>query len=226
VSVKYLAVLGFLITVLCVTPSRAQTTGGSNPPQNDGGTAAPTPASQIPGAPQEKKRAKHVYTDDDFAAPASDDLPPGTLGANNMAEYYLPKDPMTAKQLAALQQYANSQAAFDRSQSIAAISKLYLRDDDVPFRGRDDWNRRAFDAWTDIVKALSDFAQKLQALRTQDAAIVAQAQPTPQDLAQLHEQRVKLIEEWEPAKKAVNHFIVLENEAKDTAAEWKKYNAK
>jgi hypothetical protein len=226
VSVKYLAVLGFLITVLCVTPSRAQTTGGTNPPQNDGGTAAPTPASQIPGAPQEKKRAKHVYTDDDFAAPASDDLPPGTLGANNMAEYYLPKDPMTAKQLAALQQYANSQAAFDRSQSIAAISKLYLRDDDVPFRGRDDWNRRAFEAWTEIVKALSDFAQKLQALRTQDAAILAQAQPTPQDLAQLHEQRVQLIEEWEPAKKAVNHFIVLENEAKDTAAEWKKDNAK
>jgi len=101
-----------------------------------------------------------------------------------------------------------------------------LRDDDVPFRGRDDWNRRAFDAWTEIAKALSDFAQKLQALRTQDAAILAQAQPSPQDLAQLHAQRMKLIEDWEPAKKAVNHFIVLENEAKDKAAEWKKYNAK
>jgi hypothetical protein len=37
---------------------------------------------------------------------------------------------------------------------------------------------------------------------------------------------MKLIEDWEPAKKAVNHFIVLENEAKDKAAEWKKYNAK
>jgi hypothetical protein len=225
-SVRFLTVLAFLVTVLCVTPAHSQSTGASNPPQNDAGASAPTPASQIPAAPQEKKRAKHVYTDDDFAAPPSDELPPGTLGANNMAEYYLPKDPMTAKQLAALQQYVNSQAAFDRSQSIAAISKLYLRDDDVPFRGRDDWNRRAFDAWTEIAKALSDFAQKLQALRTQDAAILAQAQPSPQDLAQLHAQRMKLIEDWEPAKKAVNHFIVLENEAKDKAAEWKKYNAK
>lgn len=225
-SVRFLAVLGFLITVLCVTPSRCQTTGASNPPQNAAGASAPAPASQTPAVPQEKKRAQHVYTDDDFAAPPGDDLPPGTIGANNMAEYYLPKDPMTAKQLAALQQFANSQAAFDRSQSIAAISKLYLRDDDVAFRGRDDWNHRAFDAWTDIVKALSEFAQKLQALRTQDAAILAQVQPSPQDLAQLHEQRMKLIEEWEPAKKAVNHFIVLENEAKDKGAEWKKYNAK
>jgi hypothetical protein len=226
VRVRYLAVLGFLVTLLCVTPSRSQTTGASNPPQDAAGASAPPSASQVPAAPQEKKRAKHVYTDDDFAAPPGDDLPPGTIGANNMAEYYLPKDPMTAKQLAALQQFANSQAAFDRSQSIVAISKLYLRDDDVPFRGRDDWSRRAFDAWTDIVKALSEFAQELQALRTQDAAIFAATQPSPQDLAQLHEQRTKLIEEWEPAKKAVNHFIVLENEAKDKAAEWKKYNAK
>ena len=225
-SLKFPAVLGFLVTVVCVTPCRSQTTGASNPPQNDAGASAPAPASPIPAAPQEKKRAKHVYTDDDFAAPQSDELPPGTIGVNNMAEYYLPKDPMTAKQLAALQQFANSQAAFDRSQPIAAISKLYLRDDDVPFRGRDDWNRRAFDAWTDIVKALSEFAQKLQALRTQDAAVLAEKQPSPQDVAQLHEQRMKLIEDWEPARKAVNHFIVLENEAKDKAAEWKKYNAK
>jgi hypothetical protein len=226
VSVRFLAVLCFLVTVLCVTPSRSQTTSAPNPPLNAAGASAPAPASQIAAAPQEKKRAKHVYTDDDFGAPPSDDLPPGTIGANNMAQYYLPKDPMTAKQLAALQQYANSQAGFDRSQSIAAISKLYLRDDDVPFRGRDDWNRRAFDAWTDIVKALSDFAQKLQAMRSQDAALLAQAQPSPQDVAQLHEQRIKLIEEWAPANKAVNHFIILENEAKDKAAEWKKYNAK
>jgi hypothetical protein len=186
VSVRFLALLAFLITVLCVTPSRCQTPGAPIPPQDAAGASAPSPASPIPAAPQEKKRAKHVYTDDDFGAPPSDDLPPGTIGANNMAEYYLPKDPMTAKQLAALQQFANSQAAFDRSQPSAAISKLYLRDDDVPFRGRDDWNRRAFDAWTDIVEALSDFAQKLQALRTQDAAILAQTQPSPRDLAQLH----------------------------------------
>src|SRR5277367_3414299 len=176
--VRFLAVLAFLVTVLCVTPCQSQTNGISNPPQPDAGASASPAASQNPAAPQEKKRAKHVYTDDDFAAPPSDDLPPGTIGVNNMAEYYLPKDPMTAKQLAALQQFANSQAAFDRSQPIAAISKLYLRDDDVPFRGRDDWNRRAFDTWTDIVKALSEFAQKLQALRTQDAAVLAETQPS------------------------------------------------
>lgn len=180
----------------------------------------------VPAAPQEKKHAKHVYTDDDFAAPASDALPPGVTGANNMAAYFLPKDPMTAKQLAELQQYANSQAAFDRTRSIDAIAKLYLRDDDVAFRGRDDWNRRAFDAWTDIVKTISDFAQKLQVVRSADAAMLAQKELAPQEVAQLHEQRVNLIQQWEPALKAVNRFIVLESEAKDKAAEWKKYNAK
>jgi hypothetical protein len=181
-----------------------------------------------PPAAQEKKHAKHVYTDDDFAASSSpsDQLPPGVIGANNMAASFLPKDPMTAKQLAELQQYANSQAAFERSQSIATIAKLYLRDDDVPFRGRDDWNHRAFDAWTDIVKTISDFAQKLQAVRTADAAMLAQKELSPQEVAQLHEQRANLIEQWEPALKAVNHFIVLQNEAKDKAAEWRKYTAK
>jgi hypothetical protein len=176
--------------------------------------------------PQDKKHAKRVYTDDDFAAPPADDLPPGTIGATNMAASYLPKDPMTAKQLAELQQYASSQAAFERSQSIATIAKLYLRDDDVPFRGRDDWNHRAADVWTDIIKAISEFAQKLQVMRAADAAMLAQKELSPQEVAQLHEQRMKLIEDWEPALKAVNHFIVLENEAKDKAAEWKKYNAK
>jgi hypothetical protein len=47
-----------------------------------------------------------------------------------------------------------------------------------------------------------------------------------QEVAQLHEQRMRLIAGWEPALKSVNRFIVLQNEAKDKAAEWKKYNAK
>jgi hypothetical protein len=179
-----------------------------------------------PAASQEKKHAKHVYTDDDFAAPASDDLPPGVIGANNMAAFYLPKDPMTSKQLATLQQYADSQAAHDRTQSIAAIAKLYLRDDDVPFRSRDDWNRRAFDAWTDIVKTISDFAQKLRLERAATAPMLGGKELSPQEVAQLHEQRMRLIADWEPALKSVNRFIVLQNEAKDKAAEWKKYNAK
>ena len=183
--------------------------------------AAPAPAPQT-------KHAKHVYTDDDFAAPpgSSDTLPPGVMRANNMAASFLPKDPMTAKQLAQLQQYANSQAAHNRTQSIDAIAKAYLRDDDVPFRGRDDWNRRAFDTWTEIAKAISDFAQRLQAVRTADAAMLAQKELSPQEVAQLHEQRMRLIEDWEPALKAVNHFIVLQNEARDKAAEWRKYNVK
>jgi hypothetical protein len=204
--VKYSIPFALCLLALNVAPAFAQ-------------DAAPAPS-------QEKKHAKHVYTDDDFAAPPTESLPPGVLGANNMAASFLPKDPMTAKQLADLQQYANLQAAHNRTQSIEAVAKLYLRDDDVPFRGRDDWNRRASDAWAEIVKAISDFAQKLQAVRTADAAMLAQKEMSPQDVAQLHDQRMNLIEQWEPAEKAVNHFIVLQNEAKDKAAEWKKYNAK
>jgi hypothetical protein len=221
-----------LIAALFASPAaRAQTAGSASPPSNPAapsGAVTPPGASQAPATtpPPEKKHAKHVYTDDDFASPASDDLPAGSIRANNMAAYYLPKDPMTAPQLASLQQYVDSQAAHNRVQSIESISGLYLRDDDVPFHRRDDWNRRAFDTWTDIWKAIDDFAQKLRTVRSQDAALLAQSQYSPRDIAQLQEQRIRLIQEWEPAEKAVNHFIALEDEAKQKAAEWRKYNSK
>ncbi len=173
---KYILSFAICLLLLNVAPAFSQ-------------DAAPAPSQQT-------KHAKHVYTDDDFSAPpgSGDTLPPGVMGANNMAASFLPKDPMTAKQLADLQQYANAQAAHNRTQSIESISKAYLRADDVPFRGRDDWNRRAFDAWTDIVKTISDFAQKLQTVRAADAAMLAQKELSPQEVAQLHEQRMKLIE--------------------------------
>lgn len=181
----------------------------------------------MPADATAKKHAKRVYTDDDLGPPSGgDDLPPESLRVNNMAAYFLPKDPMTAKQLATLQQYADSQAAFDRVQSIDYIGKAYLGANDVPFHGRDDWNRRAVDTWNDIVKTISDFAEKLRAIRAEDAALLAQTQYSPRDLSQLKEQRLRLIEEWEPARNAVNHFIALEEEAKQKAAEWKKYNSK
>ena len=232
---SFRTVAGFgLLAAFCALPTaRAQSTGSPNPPPNavaTSGAVTPPGASQsaTPATtpPPEKKHARHVYTDDDFGSPSSDDLPPGSIRANNMAAYYLPKDPMTAQQLASLQQYADSQAAHNRVQSIESVAKLYLRDDDVPFHGRDDWNRKAFDTWTNIWKAIDDFAQKLRTVRSQDAALLAQSQYSPRDIAQLQEQRSRLILEWEPAEKAVNHFIALEDEAKQKAAEWRKYNSK
>jgi hypothetical protein len=232
-SLTGVAGAGLLAACLALPTARAQSTGSPNPPPNPAaanGAVAPSGASQSAAPattpPPEKKHAKHVYTDDDFGSPSADDLPAGSIHANNMAAYYLPKDPMTAQQLASLQQYADAQAAYNRVQSIESIAKLYLRDDDVPFHGRDDWNRRAFDTWTDIWKAIDDFAQKLRAVRSQDSALLAQPQSSPRDIAQLQEQRIRLIQEWEPAEKAVNHFIALEDEAKQKAAEWRKYNSK
>jgi len=228
---SFRTVAGFgLLAAFCAVPTiRTQSTNSPNPPPNAAaasGAVTPPGALQSAAPPPEKKHAKHVYTDDDFGSPASDDLPAGSIHANNMAAYYLPKDLMTAQQLASLQQYADAQAAHNRVQSIESIAKLYLRDDDVPFRGRDEWNRKAFDTWTDIWKAIDDFAQKLRTVRSQDAALLAQSQYSPRDIAQLQEQRTRLIQEWEPAEKAVNHFIALEDEAQQKAAEWRKYNSK
>ena len=230
-NLRGIAGAGLVAACLALPSARAQSTGSPSPAPNTAGAsgAATAPGSSqapSPAPPPKEKHAKHVYTDDDFSSPASDDLPAGSIRANNMAAYYLPKDLMTAKQLASLQQYADAQAAFNRVQSIEAIAKSYLRDADVPFHGRDDWNRRAFDTWTDIWKAIDEFAQKLRAVRSQDAALLAQSQYSPRDIAQLQDQRTRLIQAWEPAEKAVNHFIVLEDEAKQKAAEWRKYNSK
>ncbi len=228
-SLKEFVGLGLLAACLVSPPARAQSAGSQSPPANPApatGAVTPPGTSQSAAPAPEKKHAKHVYTDDDFGSPSTDDLPAGSIHASNMAAYYLPKDPMTAKQLASLQQYADAQAAHNRVQSIESTAKLYLRDDDVPFHGRDDWNRRAFDTWTDIWKAIDDFAQKLRTVRSQDVALLAQSQYSPRDIAQLQEQRTRLIQEWEPVEKVVSHFITLEDEAKQKAAEWRKYNSK
>lgn len=230
-STTFTAVLVLLAATLAMPSARAQSDGSASPNQSPAGATgavSPPGTSQAvpPATPQEKKHAKHVYTDDDFGASFGDDLPPGSIRANNMAAYYLPNDPMTAQQLASLQQYVSSQVAFNRAQSIASIAKLYLRDDDVPFHGRDDWDRRAFDTWTEIWKVMADFGQRLQAVRVADAALLAEPQHTPRELAHLREQRTQLIAEWGLGEKAVNHFIALEHEANQKAAEWRKYNSR
>ncbi len=212
--------LALAVCLLLGPAAAAQSNTNATAPE----AASPATQTPAPGSAPEKKHAKHVYTDDDFSSPAGEDLPAGTQGDYNMAQTFLPKDPMTAKQLASLQNYVLAQVGNNRMQTKTQISKLYLRDDDVPFHGRDDWDNRMFGVWTDLWKAMEDFSQKLSAIRSQDAAVLTQSQLSPQDLAKLQEDRKQLIADWEPARKFSNRFIVLQHEASEKAAEYRKYN--
>jgi hypothetical protein len=223
-----------LAAMLLAPSARAQTTGASNttppPPASQTPAPAPTPATPatIPATatatPTEKKHAKHVYTDDDFSSPSGDDSPSGPM-PNNVVQTFLPKDPMTAKQLADLQRLITLEVTFNRAQTKESIAKLYLRTDDVAFRGRDEFDQNMFEVWTEVWKSMEEYTHKLAEVQRADAALFAQGQLGPGDLAQLQEQRKQLIEEWGPSLKLLSRFSGLQLEASEKAAEWRKYNS-
>jgi hypothetical protein len=213
-----ISTIALAFTLLALTPSaHAQSPGSSSPAT----IPAPSPAPDAA-----KKHAKHVYTDDDFSSPSSADvLPAGMVPAFNVVEKnFLTTEPMTAQQLDKLMAYVLPQVANNRAQTKVNIAQLYLRDDNVPFTGRDDWDRRMFDIWTDLWKSMDDFSRKLQSIRNQDAPILSKSQPTDRDLSQLRDDRKALIEAWEPTRKLVDRFAVLKREASEKAAEWRQAN--
>jgi hypothetical protein len=213
-----ISTIALAFALLALTPAaNAQSNGASSPP-------ATIPA-QAPAPEAAKKHAKHVYTDDDFASPSADALPEGMMPAFNVVEKnFLPSEPMTAKQLDNLLAFVLGQVTNNRAQTKEHIAQLYLRDDNVPFDGRDDWDRRMFEVWTALWHSMDDFSHKLESIRIQDNPILSESQPTVRDLSQLRDDRKTLIEAWEPSRKLVDQFAVLKHEASEKAAEWRKAN--
>ncbi len=211
--------IALAFALLVLTPAgHAQSNGSASLP-------ATIPA-QAPAPSTAKKHAKHVYTDDDFGSPSAAALPEGVTPAFNIVEKnFLTTDPMTAKQLDALLAFVLGQVTDNRNETKEHIAKLYLLyGDNVPFQGRDDWDRRMFDVWTALWKSMDDYSHKAEAIRIQDDPILAKSQPSERDLSQLQTDRKALIEAWEPSRKLIDRFNVLHHEASEKAAEWRKAN--
>lgn len=212
-SVSFLATgLLAIFIAASASPARAQS--------NSGTTAAPSSAP----ATTEKKHAKHVFTDDDFAPPPSAGSPAGSIHTGNTAASFLPRDPMSAKELASYKAYLDGQIGYHRIQTAASVSKLYLGADDVPFRGREDWNRRMMDCYNSITKALEDSRVQEEAVRREDAAILAMvpALLAPNDIVKLQQDRRRLLQSFEPVVAADDRFMTLKEEAAELATEWRK----
>ncbi len=147
--------LGALTAPVC-----AQNPPPESKPQSSSDAAA------VSGA-QPAQKAKHVFTNDDFASTR----PPGgsdagvDVSSQWTVESFFPKDPVTAKDIAALQKFITPSYQFNLRQTKASVANLYLQQyKDVAFTGRGEWEERLFAGFECTRSAQGDYVKELDSV--------------------------------------------------------------
>ena len=161
-----------------------------------------------------RKRAKHVYTDDDFPfrSSATEAKEPNLEGFYVVRSYLLP-EPLTLAHIEKLQKDFAASISFNRVQTKQAIAKLYLADKDKPFEGREDWENRMMAVWKAHVAALEAYEKDVVFLKQQNMALLAVKKPEGDDLVKLHELCQQLIARYKPVAILTRQFQDLNDEA-------------
>jgi len=197
-------------------PAAPQNPSPDPKPQSSGDTAGA-------GNAQPAKKAKHVYTDDDFAPRRSS----GSAGVDVSSQWslvgILRKDPITAKDIAEVQKLVVPSYEFNLKQTRGSVANLYLQQyKDVAFADRPEWEDRLFAEFECTRSAQSDFIKKLDAV-AQDPEyrdLLTAAQLSEPEFKKLGELRQRLIADWEPIRVCEAKFDVIRKEGWLRAAEW------
>jgi hypothetical protein len=198
---------GFLLAALA-TPAAAQNPPLDSKPRSGGDTAGA-------GNAQSGKKAKHVYTDDDFASRRST----GSAGVDVSGQWslvgLLRKDPITAKDITEVQKLVLPSYQFNLSQTRASVANLYLQQyKDVAFAGRPEWEDRLFVEFECTRGAQADFVKKLDAVSKDPEYrdLLVATQLSEAELIKLGELRKQLIADWEPIRACNAKFDVIRKE--------------
>ncbi|HYL83619.1 MAG TPA: hypothetical protein VE263_05250 [Candidatus Angelobacter sp.] len=204
----------FLLAAL-VASAAAQNPPADSKPQSSGDAAA--------GSAQPVKKAKHVYTDDDFASRRST----GSAGVDVSGQWpltgLLRKDPITAKDFAEVQKLVLPSYQFNLTQTRASVANLYLQQyKDAAFDGRDEWENRLFTEFECTREAQADFVKKLDAVSKDPEyrRLLEATQLSEPELKKLAELRKQLIADWEPIRVCNAKFDVIRKEGWWRASEW------
>lgn len=205
-----------LLLAALAVPGASQNPSPDPKPQSGGDTTGA-------GSAQPGKKAKHVYTDDDFASRRSS----GGAGVDVSSQWslvgLLRQDPITAKDLAEVQKLVVPSYEFNLKQTRASVANLYLQQyKDVAFAGRPEWEDQLFVEFECARSAQADFIKEFDAVSKDPEyrGLLAAAQLSEPELKKLAELRQRLIADWEPIRVCNAKFDVIRKEGWGRASEW------
>ena len=189
----------------------------SKPPGTDAAAA---------NAAQPAKKAKHIYTDDDFASTRGSGGSGGVQASSQYSvEGQIPKDPMTQKEFTSLQRNIVTSYQFNLGKTKDFIANRYLqRYKDARFEGRTEWEDRLFAEFECTRNAQGDYVKELQAVSNsaEYTALMSATRFRDSDLKRIGELRAKLIADWNPVAVCETKFDVIRQEGWQRAETWLK----
>jgi hypothetical protein len=215
---SFLAPASLLATL--TTPGAAQDQPPESKPQSSRDAA-------VPSNVQPAKKPKHVYTDDDFASTR----PSGGSGAGIdvssqwTVESFFSKDPVTAKDIAALQKFITPSYQFNLRQTKAPVANLYLQHyKDLTFAGRGEWEERLFAGFECTRSAQGNYVKELDSASRDPEYhdLLTSTRLSDSELRKMGDLRAHLIAGWEPVRVCNAKFDVIRKEGWQRADEWLK----
>lgn len=178
------------------------------------------------GNAQPAKKAKHVFTNDDFGStrPDSSDTTVD-ISSQWTVESFFPKDPVTAKEIAALQKFIMPSYLFNLRQTKTSVATLYLQNyKDVAFEGRGEWEERLFAGFECTRSAQSDYVKELDSASKdpQYRDLLTATRFSDGELRKIGALRTRLIAGWQPVRVCNAKFDVIRKEGWERAEEWLK----
>jgi hypothetical protein len=208
-----------LLLAALMASAAAQNPPPDSKPQGTGEAAAAPNAQPV-------KKAKHVYTDDDFrSSRASSGSGSVDVSAMWSMDSQFPKDPVTAKDVAAAQKLVVPSYQFNLRQTKESVANLYLQQyKDAAFSGRSEWEDRLFTEFECTRSAQGEYVKELDSVSKdpeyRDLLVVTRFSDS--DLRKIGELRTRLIADWNPVRVCEAKFDVIRKEGWQRADEWLK----
>ena len=219
-------VLYFLAPALFLAALAPRGAAQSPPPESK----PPSSSEAAAGSPQPSKKAKHVYTDDDFASARSSGSAEAGVDISSQwsVDDFFPKDPVTAKDIAAVQKFITPSYYFNLRQTKESVANLYLHQykqyKDATFAGQDEWEERLFAAFECTRSAQGDYVKELDSVSKDPEYrdLLVSTRFSDSELRKMGVLRARLIADWRPVRVCNAKFDIIRKEGWQRADEWLK----
>jgi hypothetical protein len=219
-------VLHFLAPALMLAALAPRGVAQSPPPESK-----PQSSSEAAtGGSQPSKKAKHVYTDDDFASthPSGGGDAGVDISSQWSVDDFFPKDPVTAKDIAAVQKFITPSYQFNLRQTKESVANLYLKQykqyKDATFAGWGEWEERLFAAFECTRSAQGDYVKELDSVSKDPEYrdLLLATRFSDGELRKMGVLRARLIADWRPVRVCNAKFDIIRKEGWQRADEWLK----
>jgi hypothetical protein len=214
-------VLGCFVSTLLLAALAAPGTSQNPPPESKPQSSSEAGAR---GNGQPAKKAKRVFTNDDFSSTHASGGGVD-VSAQWSVDSFFPKDPVTAKDIAAVEKFITPSYLFNLRQTKVSVANLYLQQyKDVAFAGRGEWEERLFAGFDCTRAAQGDYVKELDSVSKAPEYhdLLVAEKFTDSELRILGDLRARLIAGWEPVRVCNAKFDVIRKEGWARADEWLK----